>query len=278
MAMAFKEEYAIYNYKGIKMQTHNLKKHLEVPEQVVHYYNLYKLDNKDNKDNKYAEETSADIENTCGSLRSGLASLSASQDIPIQVGQVVSGDNIPDEVLPILNEDMISRAVIQFFDNEGQKQRYKVKIRFNLVDKENPEFIATLTKDWSNFKKYIPAECRDDIINKATHIRSTIKAQHGVYPYLGKFHLANSWNKGRRQPNEIEPNTLAAIWWDSEEKGWSGVVCIHDWIYEFDLFEENLTAKQKTSGCKAATLYINPKHDKRVRPKTWAQRRSEAAK
>lgn len=179
-----------------------------------------------------------------------------------------------------LTEDMIERAPIQLWDN-GEKafRRYKIKVRLNLAgDDENPEFIASLTKDMRNFKKYIPAECRDHIINKATQLRSAIKAQHGVYPYLGKFHLANTWNKGRRQPNEIEPWTLAAIWWDSEEKGWSGVVCIHDWVHEFDLFEENLTSKQKTAGCKAATLYINPKHDKRVRPKTWAQRRSEIGK
>lgn len=175
-----------------------------------------------------------------------------------------------------LTEDMIERAPIQLWDNgETAFRRYKLKVRLNLVDDdENPEFIASLTKDMRNFKKYIPAECRDEIIEKATQLRLAVKEKYGVVPHIGKFHLANTWHKGKRQTNEIEPWTLAAVWWVAEEKGWSGLICIHDWIYEFDLFEENLSNKQKTAGCKAATLYINPKHDKRQRPKTWAQRRS----
>jgi hypothetical protein len=176
-----------------------------------------------------------------------------------------------------LNESMIERAPIQFWDNgEGSFRRYKLKVRLNLVDDdENPEFIASLTKEMRDFRKYIPLECRDEVTKRAKHIRAQVKEKFGVYPYLGKFHLANTWNKGRRQINEIEPWTMAAVWWDQEEKGWSGLVWIHDWAYEFDLFEDNLTVKQKSAGCKAATLYINPTHDKRVRPKTWAQKRSE---
>ena len=258
------------------MQSHNLKTHLEIPEQVVHYYNLYKLDNKDNKDNKYAEETSADIENTCGSLRSGLASLSASQDIPIQVGQVVSGDNIPDEVLPILNEDMISRAVIQFFDNEGQKQRYKVKIRFNLVDKENPEFIATLTKDWSNFKKYIPAECKDYIMESAREFRAHIKKNYETTPYMGKFHLNTGKQQGTtRGFTNIEPNTMVFVWFDSTNSQWQFYIQFYDFQYKAAFDETYVTPAQKKVGVKSQYLYINPKYDQVKRPKTWAQQRLE---
>jgi hypothetical protein len=258
------------------MTTQNAKNNLQIPEQVVHYYNLYKLDNKDNKDNKYAEETSADIENTCGSLRSGLASLSASQDIPIQVGQVVSGDNIPDEVLPILNEDMISRAIIQFFDNEGQKQRYKIKIRFNLVDKENPEFIATLTKDWSNFKKYIPTECKDHVMESAREFRAHIKKTYDTIPYMGKFHLNTGKQQGTtRGFTNIEPWTFVFVWFDSVNSQWQYAIQFYDFHRNGTFDETYITAAQKRVGVKSQDLYINPKYDQVKRPKTWAQQRSE---
>ena len=244
----------------------------------VDYYNKEKQ--KRIKDNiLVARSVTSTKENDFLSSSSGLeadASLS-----PSATGVVVSEPVVvaPEEGFT-LTGDMIERAPIQLWDN-GEKsfRRYKIKVRLNLVDDdENPEFIASLTKDFRNFKKYIPAECRDAIIEKANSLRTLIKDQYDTVPYLGKFHLANTWNKGKRQANEIEPWTLAAVWWNAEERGWSGIIWIHDWAHEFDLFEENLTAKQKTSGCKAATLYINPKHDKRVRPKTWAQRRSEANK
>jgi hypothetical protein len=258
------------------MITHNTKKHLNSPEQVVHYYNLYKLDNKDNKDNKYAEETSADIENTCGSLRDGIASLSASQNIPPQESQVDQVGNLADEVLPILNEDMISRAVIQFFDNEGQKQRYKVKIRFNLVDKENPEFIATLTKDWSNFKKYIPAECREHIMESAREFRAAIKKNYETIPYMGKFHLNTGKQQGTtRGFTNIEPYTMVFVWFDSANSQWQYAIQFYDFHHKGTFDETYVTPAQKKVGVKSQYLYINPKYDQAKRPKTWAQQRLE---
>jgi hypothetical protein len=244
----------------------------------VDYYNKEKQ--KRIKDNILVAETATPTkENEFSSSSSGLAPLIAS---PCSRPGLSQGEEVvvASEEGFTLTEAMIERAPIQLWDN-GEKafRRYKIKVRLNLVnDNENPEFIASLTKDFRNFKKYIPAECRDAIIQKAADLRSEIKLKYDAVPYLGKFHLANTWNKGRRQANEIEPWTLAAVWWNPEERGWSGAVFIHDWHYVFDLFEENLTAKQKNAGCKAATLYINPKHDKRVRPKTWAQRRAEVNK
>jgi hypothetical protein len=175
----------------------------------------------------------------------------------------------------VLTEDFVKRAPIQLWDNgEDQFRRYKLKVRLNLEDGENPEFIANLTKDFRNFKKYIPAECKDRIVQQASQLRADIKNRFGVYPHMGKFHLASSFKAGKRQTNQIEPWTFAAVWWDPEEKGWSGLLCIHDFLLEFDLFENNLTAKQKAAGCKAATLYINPKHTTIQRPKTWAEKRA----
>lgn len=177
----------------------------------------------------------------------------------------------------ILNQDMIERAPIQFWDN-GEKsfQRYKLKVRLNLHnDKTNPEFIASLTKDIRNFRKYIPEECRDAIIDKATEVRKMIKTKFGTYPYIGKFHFNQGHsNKRKNTCNQIEPWSMCALWYDTEEKGWSGILWLHDWTYSFDLFDNNITAKQSAAGLKASTLFINPKYDTRLRPKTWAQLRT----
>jgi hypothetical protein len=260
----------------------NNKISLENTDRGVEYYN--KEEQRITKDNLLvASPATMTKKNDFLSSSSGLAPASLSHQA-VAFAEVNLG--VPDETIVVaseegftLNESMIERAPIQLWDNgESAFRRYKLKVRLNLVDdKENPEFIASLTKDFRNFKKYIPAECKDHIVEKAGEIRKAIKAKHGSFPYIGKFHLSTSYVDGKRSKaqNQIEPWTFAAVWWDPEERGWSGVLCIHDWVYEFDLFEDNLTVKQKSAGCKAATLYINPQHDKRVRPKTWAQRRSE---
>jgi hypothetical protein len=253
------------------------------PEQVVGYYNLYKLDNKDNKDNKYVEETSTDIENTLVSLRSGLASRSASQDIPAsqpgcsQVIHLEEECKLPNENSPILNEDMISRAVIQFFDNGPEtSQRYKLKVRFNLVDKENPEFIATLGKDWSNFKKYIPIECKEDIIELARELRAKIKKEYNTIPYMGKFHLNIGKQAGQtREFTNIEPSTLAFVWFDKDNEQWKYWVMFYDFVRTGTFNAMHLTKAQIKSNVKSQDLYINPKYDTIKRPKTWAQQRAD---
>jgi hypothetical protein len=262
-----------------------MKNVIEKSNEVVGYYNiLYKLDNKDNKDNILGNEESSlpDENNTLPSIPSGLASRSASQDIPPQEKSFVSGVGNtemvnPDEDLRDLCEDQIKRAIIQFFDNgEGVPQRYKIKVRLNLVDKDNPEFIATLTKDWSNFTKYIPAECKDQIKEFAQVFRAQIKRDYNTSPYLGKFHL----NQGRapgmtRAFTQIEPWTVAAVWYDNENTAWRYHLQIQDWIQKGVLTSANLTPAQQKIGVKAQDLYINPKYETRQRPKTWAELRAE---
>jgi hypothetical protein len=258
---------------------------LESLSRGVDYYNKEKQ--RRIKNNILSEETSESIEkNGLCPISSGLAPASLSHQAKPSAevspgSQEESGGVVlvaPEEVAEefVLTEDFVKRAPIQLWDNgEDQFRRYKLKIRLNLVDGENPDFIANLTKDFRNFKKYIPAECKDRIVNQASQLRSSIKNKFGVYPHMGKFHLATSFKAGKRQPNQIEPWTFAAVWWDPEEKGWSGVLCIHDFALEFDLFENNLTAKQKAAGCKAATLYINSKYSTVQRPMTWAQKRNK---
>jgi len=247
------------------------------PNEVVHYYNLYKLDNKNKRDNKYVGETPTDKDNILGSLRSDLASRSASQDIPLQEESLASQVGNLSDAEPVLNEDMIARAVIQFFDNgEKSRQRFKIKVRFNLVDKENPEFIATLTKDWSNFKKYIPAECREYVMESARQFRADVKAKYNVVPYMGKFHL----NTGKQTATtkgftNIEPNTLAFVWYDNVNSQWKYFIMFYDFMRNGTFDATYITQAQTRAGVKTQDLYINPKYDDIKRPKTWAQQRAE---
>ena len=254
--------------------------------QVVHYYNLYNLDNKNNRDNKYVGETPTDKDNILGSLWSGRASLSASQDsvpqvesfVPQVESSVLQVGNLSNEE-SVLNDDMIARAVIQFFDNgETAKQRFKLKVRFNLVDKENPEFIATLTKDWSNFKKYIPEECKEFIMNHARDLRSEIKAKYNIVPYMGKFHLNIGKQAGASKGfTNIEPNTLAFVWYDNVNSQWKYFIMFYDFIRNGTFDAAHITPAQVKAGIKTQDLYINPKYDTIKRPKTWAQQRAERA-
>jgi len=171
-----------------------------------------------------------------------------------------------------LNETQIKRALIQLFDNgESSSQRYKLKIKFNLTDGDNPEFIASLTKDMRNFKKYIPQECQTEILHFASQITKNVKSEFNVKPYIGKLHL--NQGRGRHIHSQIEPYTAVAIWWNQEYKAWAGVLMFQDWLYEFDLFNEYITDAQQKQGVRGQTLFINPKYDTRIRPKTWTEQR-----
>lgn len=238
----------------------------------VHYYNEDNKENKDNEDN-YSEH-----ENRFRPISFGLASEEAlvncfEEDLSSSQKEAEE-DLSSSETLP-LDSDQVERFIIQLFDNGPDAfQRYKLKIRLNLVDKENPEFIASLTKDIRNFKKYIPESCRAEIIQMAQEERQRIKKQYGIYPYLGKFHLNVGAARGKKKVcNQIEPDTFAVVWWDDENKGWSGIFKIQNFAREFDLFTDYLTPKQKLQGVKAQDNWTNPKYDKTVRPQTWAEKR-----
>jgi hypothetical protein len=245
--------------------------------QVVDTYNiLYKLDNRYNK---YANEESSftNEDNTFG----------YDADVPVAKATesqlLTSGNSFVSQVgslagESVLKEDDIKRAVIQFFDNgEKIKQRYKLKTRLNLVDGTNPEFIATLTSDWSNFTKYVPEECREYIIEQARATRAYIKETYGWNPLLGKFHLNQGRKSGMAKTwTQVEPNTLAFVWYNKSQEKWQYSLQIYDWTRcEYDLTMAYLTNKQTGIGIKGQDLFINPTHDTRQRPKTWAQLRAE---
>lgn len=243
---------------------------------VVGHYNI---DNRDNKDNILPEGpvASSNTDNNGDSFSSGEASPNSRASLNSRSGDpICSGVGIaPDENL---TRDQISRALIQFFDNgEDAVQRYKLKIRFNLTDKTNPEFIANLTKDWSNFTKYIPAECKDEIKEIASNFRAEIKRQYNIMPYMGKFHLVQKHVRGiKKYSTNIEPYTIAFVWYDASVSSWRYFIKFYGFIYKGMLNENYITAEQKKVGVKSQDLFINEKYNQVQRPKTWAQQRLEA--
>jgi hypothetical protein len=248
-------------------------------EEVVGYYNiLYNLENKENKENIQASEVSspADKDDTFISSRSGLEPCgSKNPDLPS--GHLGEGVLASEMVNCDLSQDDVVRSIFHFFDNgEETTKRYKLKARLNLVDKENVEFIATLTKDWSNFKKYIPKECRKEIIEEARILRANIKKNFGIIPYMGKFHLNQGLSKTTtRAFTQIEPWTWAFAWYDKEYEYWRYSIRMYSWCHQGDFSKTHLTAAQVKSKVKGQDLFINPKYDQRERPKTWAQLRAE---
>jgi hypothetical protein len=182
---------------------------------------------------------------------------------------LVSGVGNPEEKLPIIDQSQIERAMIQFWDNgPSVKQRYKVKVRLNLIDKTNPQFIAPVTKDWGNFKKYIPQESREETLDAVRGWRKEVKEHYGVYPYIGKFHLQNP-----DKHIQVEPHTWAGVYYSQIAEHWKCVVKMYDWVYQCDFETDYITTAQKLKGLHAQHLYINPEHDKRVRPLTYAEQR-----
>jgi hypothetical protein len=238
--------------------------------------------NKDNRDNKENKNNYCERDNKFSPISLGLASEEALETEIIDQGSLTSGQErgaLPylcqaGAPTPELDSDQIKSCILQLFDNgEAAKQRYKFKIRLNLIDGSNPEFIASLTKDMRNFRKYIPEPYKEDIIKFAKHIRAQVKQQHDTIAYLGKLHMNNSDNP--RATKQIEPNTFVGVWWDPVERGWSGTILFQNWHHNFDLFTDYLTAKQKSMGVKCQDNWQNPKYDKRVRPLTWAEQRAQ---
>jgi plasmid stabilization system protein ParE len=242
---------------------------LENPEQGCRIYNK---DNKENEDNK----ENMRINNPLFSSSSGRSANASLLDTSVALKPKEEAEPLDSMVVvkppTPLSEDQIKSAVFQLFDNgEATAQRYKLKIRLNLTDGENPEFIASLTKDLRNFKKYIPQTCREQVCQEVQAIRTRIKASYGSFPYMGKFHM----NSGPgRAHSQTEPCTWVTLWYDNENKGWSGMYRIYDWYYQFDLFSEYVTAKQKSRGVKSQGTYTNPTYDKIQRPMTWAEQRA----
>lgn len=245
----------------------------------IQYYNEDNNNNENNENKQIVERAalSTNEDTNLASLLSGLATREEDKGTPMtpMTPEEDVGSTAPD-LASTLTADEIKSAVIQLFDNGPQSlRRYKLKIRMNLVDKSNPEFIAALTKSWTNFKKYIPLECRENIIEIAREIRADIKSKYGTVAYMGKFHLNTGKSQSKKNLITIEPSTVCFVWYDNTHHEWLYTLFIYEFRLHGKLDEQGLTQKQQSIGVKGQDTYMNAKYSK-PRPLTWAEQRKQA--
>ena len=172
-----------------------------------------------------------------------------------------------------LQESDVLRCLVQLWDNgEESKQRYKLKVRLNLKDGTDADFIAPLTKDPRNFIKHTAD--RELARDWRDQSNANIKTNFNVKPWLGKFHMVQTAYSSTYHKQTVEPNCFATVWWDDEAKDWSATFMIYDFaLEEVDMQGRNVTAKQRAQGCRSSRLWINSNHNKIQRPLTWAEQR-----
>ena len=176
----------------------------------------------------------------------------------------------------VITQDNVKRCMIQLFKNDDK--RYKLKVRLNLIypeGEENADFIATLGTDRRNFKQYLPAGCEDWFVEWSDTQYNAIKKQIGVKPYRGKFHSAQAFKPGRKVMTQIEPWCQCVVWYDPEKKSWFSIIHLYEFSIVSELKDDGLTIAQKRNNLHKQDLWINPKHDTRIRPQTWAQMRGK---
>lgn len=244
-----------------------VKKNL--PLNGVDYYN--KGEYRDNKE-KY-------IPNGTSSLLLGRASPLAS---PAAIREAESLDSKPRgegepldsgataEAAPLGNHN-VKRCLIQLF---GNKEGRKLKVRLNLTDDSNVEFIAPLQpkSNLTNFLKHT-GDSKDFAREWFTSIRKKAKATFNVQPQQGKFHL-NRGRKTKMQLTQVEPECYGAIAYDADCGEYAVYIKLYDlWILEEHLTSDYLTEAQKKTNVRGQRLWINPIFDTRERPLTWAETR-----
>ena len=172
----------------------------------------------------------------------------------------------------------VKRAIVQLFNNEGGQR--KLKIRLNLDDGTNAEFIAPLQpkSNLTNFLRYT-ADSKDHAREVFTGMRKYVKEYLGVTPQQGKFHERVGSRTGGMQTIQVEPQCYGAIGWNGEDKTYLSWIVLYDLqLHRIALEDGYLTDAQKRTGVRGQYLWINPRFDERQRPKTWAQKRKEQLK
>lgn len=168
----------------------------------------------------------------------------------------------------------IKRALWQLFKNDTGF--YKLKVRLNMTDGDNVEFIAPLQKTpkKSNFVKHAPDPEQASEFWQA--MRREIKSQYSILPLLGKFHEKTGGRKSIKQSFTVEPDCYGAVWFDSSVKSYRFSAMIYGFVLEQEIIDDAyITDKQKRSGVVGQTLWINPAYDTRQRPITAAERRRQ---
>lgn len=255
----------------------NNKISLENTDRGVEYYNI-KITKREHKDN-IIEMGVAPFSSSSEAIASEDILSSSPEDcqsgeaLP-QVSHCAEAHPTPQQSTPhdLIKNEMVKRCLVQLFKNDD---RYKLKIRINaLINGEDVDidFIAPLTQDRRNFKQYMPEECGDWFIDWSDKQVKGIKEMFGVKSYRGKFHEAQSFKAGRKTMTQIEPWCQCVVWYNPEIKTWSFLLNIYDFELCKELQDQGITPAQKKSNLHRQELWINPLHDTRSRPKTWAER------
>jgi len=169
----------------------------------------------------------------------------------------------------------VKRAIVQLFNNEDGKR--KLKIRLNLSDGTNAEFIAPLQpkSNLTNFLRYT-ADDKQLARKVFTSIRSHVKETLGVTPQQGKFHERVGTRTNKMQTIQVEPGCYGAIGYNTQEKQYQAWIVMYDLhLADIPLDDTYISEKQKRVGVRGEYLWINPRFDERKRPLTWAEKRKQ---
>lgn len=183
----------------------------------------------------------------------------------------------------LIRPEHVKRAILQYYQNQGvnKLQKHKLKIRLNCdfgEGEESVEFIAALTQDLGNFKKYHPEDSKEYMQQWVDSARSDIRYRYEIKPHMGKFHNNSGWNHKGTQFNQIEPWTACLVWYDRDQRIYRALVRIYEWEEIFELGTDTVTDRQAKANVKAQALWHNPLHLNIQRPKTWAEKRFGAKK
>ena len=238
----------------------------------VEYYNI-KITKREHKDNKYE--------------MAPLSLLSEDSVPPVEIassgeGQTEEGEgsvcaiahSTPQAPPPtnLITEDNVKRCVTQLFKNE---ERYKLKLRLNAVingEDQNIDFIAPLTTDRRNFKRYFPEGCEQWFVEWSDIQYGAVKERFGVKAHRGKFHLAQAYKNNKKTITQVEPWCQCVVWYDKEHNEWNSIIHLYEFSIMQTLGNEGITARQRASNLHRHDLWMNPKYDTRTRPQTWAEK------
>lgn len=237
-------------------------------QNTVEYYN--KGEYRNNKEEYIPNGTSSLLLGRTSSLASPLANVEVESLDSKPTREVEPLDSGAAEAAP-LGPHNVKRVLIQLF---GNKEGRKLKVRINLADDTNVEFIAPMQpkSDLTNFLRYT-GEFKDFARDWFTSIRKKAKQEYGVNPQQGKFHL-NGGRKTKKTIIQVEPECYGAIVYNAEVNEYVVYLKLYDlWIMQESLSCDYLTDNQKKTNVRGQRLWINPIFDTRVRPLTWAEKR-----
>lgn len=175
----------------------------------------------------------------------------------------------------LITHEQVERAFVQLYKND---EGYKLKTRLNLIidnKRESADFIAALTQDRRNFKKYLPEHGQDWFIEWSDTWIKEIKNMLGVKAYRGKFHCSQTWIPGRRCLTQIEPWSQCVVWFNPEIKQWCYAINIYEFQITGTMMDYNITPRQRQTNLHRQDVWVNADYDQRQRPKTWAEQRGQ---